>query len=161
MPASSAWFAAPTAGPAVCLLAILNMMTRTLAAERLFGAPTHVVLVNDHGPAVSFTGWKLGSGEATCAETEGEVKTVTVEVLYSSTTPYAVAERCETRATDGSTHMEATVAVCRAAKDVRQMCESPSGDMVRDMARASALDHAIRVWPWLEPRSSRGSFLAD
>jgi hypothetical protein len=137
------------------------MMTRTLAAERLFGAPTHVVLVNDHGPAVSFTGWKLGSGVATCAESEGDVKTVTVEVLYSSTTPYAVAERVQTRRIDGSTRMEATVAVCRGAKDVRQVCENPSGDMVRDMARASALDHAIRVWPWLEPRSSRGSFLAD
>ena len=136
-------------------------MTRTLTAERLFGAPTHVVLVNDHGPAVSFNGWRLGSGEATCAEDEGAIKKVTVEVLYSSGTPYAVAERCETRQVDGSTRMEATVAVCRAAKDVRYMCEHPTGDVVRDMARATALDHAIRVWPWLEPRPSRGSSLSD
>jgi hypothetical protein len=137
------------------------MMTRTLTAEKLFGAPTHVVLVNDHGPAVSFTGWKLGSGEATCADTEGEMKTVTVDVLYSSTSPYAVAERCQTRQIDGSTRMEASVALCRGARDVRQVCEHSTGDMVRDMARASALDHAIRVWPWLEPRPSQGSGLAD
>jgi hypothetical protein len=141
------------------------MMTRTLAAERLFGAPTHVVLVNDHGPAVSFTGWRLGTAEATCSEAEGAIKKVTVEVLYSRETPYAVAERCETRQLDGATRMEATVSVCRAAKDVRSVCESPTGDVVRDMARATALDHAIRVWPWLEPRSSprpsRGPSLSD
>lgn len=136
------------------------MMTRTLTAEKLFGAPTHVVLVNDHGPAVSFTGWKLGSGEATCAEEEGAVKKVIVDVLYSSTSPYAIAERCETRQINGATQMEASVSVCRGEKDVRRVCESPTGDVVRDMARATALDHAIRVWPWLEPRSSRGSYLA-
>jgi hypothetical protein len=128
------------------------MMTRTLAAERLFGAPTHVVLVNDHGPAVAFTGWKLGSGEATCAETEGAIKKVTVDVLYSASTPYAIAERCEVRQMDGATRMEATVSLCRGEKGVRSVCESPTGDMVRDMARATALDHAIRVWPWLEQR---------
>jgi hypothetical protein len=131
------------------------MMTRTMTAERMFGAPTHVVLVNDHGPAVAFTGWKLGSGEATCAETEGAIKKVTVDVLYSNASPYAVAERCETRHVDGATQMEATVSLCRAAKDVRSMCERPTGDVVRDMARATALDHAIRVWPWLEPTPRR------
>jgi hypothetical protein len=136
-------------------------MTRTLTAEKLFGAPTHVVLVNDHGPAVSFTGWKLGRGEATCAEREGAVKKVIVEVLYSTTAPYAITERCETRQVNGATQMEASVSLCRAEREVRRVCESPTGDMVRDMARATALDHAIRVWPWLEPRSSRGSFLAD
>jgi hypothetical protein len=136
-------------------------MTRTLTAEKLFGAPTHVVLVNDHGPAVAFTGWKLGSGEVTCAEMEGAVKKVIVDVLYSSTTPYAIAERCETRQINGATQMDATVSVCRAEKEVRRVCESSTGDVARDMARATALDHAIRVWPWLEPRSSRGSFLAD
>jgi hypothetical protein len=130
-------------------------MTRTMAAERLFGAPMHVVLVNDHGPAVSFTGWKLASGEATCAELEGAIKRVTVDVLFSSGTPYAIAERCETRQVNGATQTEATVSLCRAAKDVRQVCESSTGDMVRDMARATALDHAIRVWPWLEPPSRR------
>ena len=137
------------------------MMTRTLTAEKLFGAPTHVVLVNDHGPAVSFTGWKLGSGEATCAEDEGAVKRVIVDVLYSSATPYAIAERCETRQINGATQMEASVSVCRAEKDVRRVCESSTGDVVRDMARATALDHAIRVWPWLEPRSNPGPCLAD
>jgi hypothetical protein len=136
-------------------------MTRTLTAEKLFGAPTHVVLVNDHGPTVSFMGWKLGSGEVTCAEVEGAVKRVIVDVMYSSATPYAIAERCETRQLNGTTQMDATVSVCRAEKDVRRVCESSTGDVARDMARATALDHAIRVWPWLEPRSSRGSFLAD
>jgi hypothetical protein len=132
-------------------------MTRTLTAEKLFGAPTQVVLVNDQGPAVTLTGWKLGSSEATCAESGGAVRTVTVDVLYSNTMPYVVAERCETRQMDGTTQREASVSLCRAEKHVRSVCQTPTGDVVRDMARATALDHAIRVWPWLEPTGRRPS----
>jgi hypothetical protein len=133
------------------------MMTRTLTAEKLFGAPTHVVLVNDHGPAVSFTGWKLGTSEATCAESGGAVRTVIVEVLYSNTMPYVVAERSETRQVNGETQLDASVKLCRAEKHVRSVCETPTGDVVRDMARATALDHAISVWPWLAPTGRRSS----
>lgn len=133
------------------------MMTRTMTAEKLFGPPTQVVLVNDQGPAVSFTGWKLGSSEATCAESGGAMRTVSVEILYSNTMPYVVAERSEIRQGNGETQRDASVKLCRAEKHVRSVCETPTGDVVRDMARATALDHAITVWPWLAPTGRRSS----
>ncbi len=118
-------------------------------AERQFGAATHMVLVDDRGPAVSFMGWKLGAAFVECSEDTGSTRTVTVEVLYSETTAYGVAERSETRLADGATRLDASVTLFNSTRDIRRHCESWTGDAVRDMARAAALDHAVRAWPGL------------
>ncbi|HWZ60733.1 MAG TPA: hypothetical protein VNW46_17245, partial [Gemmatimonadaceae bacterium] len=69
-------------------------------ADRMFGASAHLVLVDDHGPAVSFTGWKLGAGRAECRDPGHSTRTIDIEVLFGVTGEYAISERIATHFAD-------------------------------------------------------------
>jgi hypothetical protein len=117
-------------------------------ADRMFGSALHMVLVDDHGPAVSFMGWKIGAARAESHETAG-ARTVEVEFLFAQNGEYAVCERVSSTLADAPPALEATVRLFRSPRDVRRFAESATLDPMRDMAVASALDHAARAWPWL------------
>ncbi len=120
-------------------------------AERIFGAPMHMVLVNDHGPAMSIMGWTLGTARAEVEEGAGATRTVVVEILFSETGRYVVSERIVTQLSDYKM-LAATLSEHRSTRDVRRYCDttSTSFDPARDATLAAALDHASRVWPWLK-----------
>jgi hypothetical protein len=118
-------------------------------AERLFGAVAHMVLVNDHGPAVSFMGWRVGTGRAESRDQSG-ARTIEIEILFAESGEYAVCERVSNQLADMShPHLDARVRVLPSARDLRRFAEASTADPMRDMALASALDHSTRVWPWL------------
>jgi hypothetical protein len=117
-------------------------------ADRMFGAAVHMVLVDDHGPAVSFMGWKLGAARAESHDEAG-ARTIEVEFLFAENGEYAVCERVSNALADAPPALDATVTLFPSARDVRRYAESPTMDPMRDMAIASALDHAARAWPWL------------
>jgi hypothetical protein len=124
-------------------------------ADRMFGSAVHMVLVDDHGPAVSFMGWKIGAARAESHESAG-ARTVEVEILFAQSGEYAVCERISTTLCDAAPALDATVTLFPSPRDVRRFAESATLDPMRDMAVASALDHAARAWPWLR-RSRKAS----
>jgi hypothetical protein len=87
-------------------------------AERLFGAATHQVLVDDHGPAISVMGWRLGSAHVDCSEGDGAMRRVTFELLYSEAKEYAITERVQLTLANGATRLEASVTRLSSPKDV-------------------------------------------
>lgn len=120
----------------------------------------HMVLVDDVRPAVSFMGWKVGSGRVDCDDA-GTKRSITVDLLFSETGKYALCERTETVLADGATRLEASVVLFTSAKDVRRFVENGLGasDPVRDLATVAALDHSAKIWPWLRRHSRRvGSY---
>jgi hypothetical protein len=118
-------------------------------AERLFGAVAHMVLVNDHGPAVSFMGWKVGHGRAESRDPSG-ARTIEIEILFAESGEYAICERTTMHLADTShPHLDARITLLGSSRDVRRFVEASTSDPMRDMALASALDHSTRVWPWL------------
>jgi hypothetical protein len=117
-------------------------------ADRLFGSAVHMVLVDDHSPAVSFMGWKLGAGRAECRDASGQ-RTIEIEVLFAENGEYAICERISTMLADAPPALDATVTLFPSARDARRFAESATTDPMRDMALASALDHSARAWPWL------------
>jgi hypothetical protein len=118
-------------------------------ADRMFGSSVHMVLVDDHGPAVSFMGWKLGAGRAESREVGGGSRTIEIEVLFAENGEYAVTERVATHLADTAPALHATVALFPSARDARRFAESATMDAMRDMALVAALDHSARAWPWL------------
>ena len=126
-------------------------------ADRLFGAPAHLVLLSDTGPALSFMGWTLGSSRAESVGNDGEImRVVEVEIMFSETGDYVVFERIETRDEMGQVELLASIAEFPAPRDVRRYCEGGSLDPQADAARAAAVDHAARLWPWLKRPGRRG-----
>jgi hypothetical protein len=115
----------------------------------MFGSSMHVVLVDDHGPAVSFTGWKLGSGRAESREPGSATRTIDIEVLFAENGEYAICERIATTLADAPPALHATVTLFPSARDVRRYAETATDDPMRDMAVVAALDHSARAWPWL------------
>jgi hypothetical protein len=119
-------------------------------AERLFGGPSHLVLLDDERTAVSFLGWRIGASVIECSEGGGATRIVTVEILYSRAGEYAVTERSTLRLADSASRLDATtVTLLATSRDVRRFCETATGDPVRDMVLAAALDHGARTWPSL------------
>ena len=127
-------------------------------AERLFGAPAHLVLLSDNGPALSFMGWTLGTATAATSDPAAGIasRNVVVEVMLSETGDYVIFERIETHMTDGRLELGATVAEFPAPRDVHRYCEQGTLDPQADAARAAAVDHSARSWPWLK-RPGRGA----
>lgn len=123
-------------------------------AERLFGAATHVVLVSDGGPALSIVGWTLGTGRAEVSDDRGASRTVVAEVMYSEAGHYVVYEHQIAQGGD-ATPLAATVNEFRTAPDLWRYSETGSFDSARDIALATAVDHASRVWPWLRRGPAR------
>jgi hypothetical protein len=115
----------------------------------MFGSSVHMVLVDDHGPAVSFTGWKLGAGRAECREPGSATRMIEVEVLFAENGEYAVCERVSTQLADTAPALHATVNLFPSARDARRYAESSTTDPMRDMVLVTALDHSARAWPWL------------
>ncbi len=125
-------------------------------AERQFGAPAHLVLVSDNGPAVSFMGWTLGTATAEMSDEDtGGARIVIVEVMFSETGDYVICERIETRQGTSTVGLGAIVAEFPAPRDVHRYCEQATLDPQADAARAAAVDHSARLWPWLK-RPGRG-----
>ncbi len=119
-------------------------------AERVFGCPSHLVLVSDKGPALSIMGWTLGAGRADVREGPGATRTTVIEIMFTETGRYAVCERVGTQGEKPDAKaLTATLTEFESPRDVRRYCETSSFDSARDMALAAALDHATRVWPWL------------
>jgi hypothetical protein len=115
----------------------------------MFGSSMHMVLVDDHGPAVSFMGWKLGSGRAESREPGHSTRSIDIELLFAENGEYAICERIATTLADAPRALEATVTLLPSARDARRFAESATADAMRDMALVAALDHAARAWPWL------------
>jgi hypothetical protein len=132
-------------------------------ADRLFGGPSHMILVDDHRAAVAFMGWKIGSGRAVCDE-DGRSRSVTVEIMIAESGDYALCQRIETELADGATTLEARVELFPSGRDVRRFVEHDidAADPVRDMAMVAALDHSARIWPWLrrQPRRATSSAIS-
>jgi hypothetical protein len=76
--------------------------------------------------------------------------------MLSETGAYVIFERIETHLTDGRLELGATVAEFPAPRDVHRYCEQGTLDPQADAARAAAVDHSARSWPWLK-RSGRGA----
>ena len=126
-------------------------------ADRLFGGPTHLVLLSDSGPALSFMGWALGTARAESIDSGGEgTRIVEIEVMFSESGDYVVSERIETLLSDGSSRLAATVTEFPAARDLIRYCETTTLDPQADATRAAAVDHAARHWPWLKRGGKRG-----
>jgi hypothetical protein len=115
----------------------------------MFGSSMHMVLVDDHGPAVSLMGWKLGGGRAESREPGSSTRAIDIELLFAENGEYAICERIATVLADAPPALEATVTLFPSARDVRRFAESATADPMRDMALVAALDHAARAWPWL------------
>jgi hypothetical protein len=125
-------------------------------ADRLFGGPTHLVLLSDSGPALSFMGWTLGSARAESVETGREgSRVVEVEVMFSESGDYVISERVEMHMSDGPPRLAATVSEFPAPRDVIRYCETSTLDPQADATRAAAVDHAARHWPWLKRGGKR------
>jgi hypothetical protein len=128
-----------------------------LMADRLFGGPSHMILVDDARPAVAFMGWKIGAGRADCDE-DGRSRAVTVEIMIAESGDYAICLREETELADGGMTLAARVELFPSGRDVRRFVEQEIGttaDPVRDMAMVAALDHSARIWPWLRRQPRR------
>lgn len=126
-------------------------------AERLFGAPSHTILVSDRGPTVAFMGWRLGSGRAEAAEAGGPSRVVEVEIYVDEEARYAVAERAIYVAADGQRALDAAVTLLGSATEVRAYCDAASIEPMRDAALCAALDHVSKFWPHLDRRQRRQS----
>jgi hypothetical protein len=127
-------------------------------ADMLFGAPAHLVLLSDSGPALSFMGWTLGSSRAEAADENGEdVRAVQIEIMFSESGEYVVFERIETQTADGTPQLAANVEEFRSAREVCRYCETSTLDPQADAARAAAVDHAARQWHWLKRPGRRGA----
>ncbi len=127
-------------------------------AERQFGAPAHLVLVSDAGPAVSFMGWTLGSATAESTDpSSGASRAVIVEVMFSEQGGYVICERIETRENGGMHELGAIVTEFPAPRDVHRYCEQATLDPQADAARAAAVDHSARLWPWLKRPGRHGT----
>jgi hypothetical protein len=127
-------------------------------AERQFGAPAHLVLVSDEGPAVSFMGWTLGTATAEMSEQDtGGLRIVVVEVMFSEEGEYVICERIETRQGGGTRELGAIVTKFPAPRDVHRYCEQATLDPQADAARAAAVDHSARLWPWLKRPGRHGT----
>ena len=126
-------------------------------AERQFGAPAHLVLVSDEGPAVWFMGWTLGTATAATSEAATAAsRTVVVEVMFSENGDYIICERIEARHADGTLTLGAVVAEFPAPRDLHRYCEQATDDPQSDAARAAAVDHSARLWPWLKRPGRHG-----
>ncbi len=121
-------------------------------AERLFGAPSHTILVSDRGPTVAFMGWRLGSGRAEAAERGGASRVVEVEIYVDEEARYAVAERAVYSGHDGRHALDAAVTLLGSAAEVRAYCDAASIEPMRDAALCTALDHVAKFWPHLDRR---------
>ncbi len=126
-------------------------------AERLFGAPSHTILVSDRGPSVAFMGWRLGSGRAEAAERGGLSRVVEVEIYVDEDARYAVAERAVYSGADGQRALDAAVTLLGSAVEVRAYCDAASIEPMRDAALCTALDHVAKFWPHLGRRQRRQS----
>jgi len=126
-------------------------------ADRLFGAPAHLVLLSDTGPALSFMGWTIGSSRAESVGHHGETsRTVEIEIMFSESGDYVVFERIETQLAEQDPLLIASVAEFPAPRDVARYCETSTSDPQADAARAAAIDHAARQWHWLKRPGRRG-----
>jgi hypothetical protein len=76
-------------------------------------------------------------------------------VMLSETGDYVICERIETQHIDGGLQFGATVAEFPAPRDLHRYCEQATLDPQTDAARAAAVDHSARAWPWLK-RPGRG-----
>jgi hypothetical protein len=142
---------APSARQAAAAAADTDPLAR---AERVYGAPEHLVLLSDNGPALSFMGWTIGAARAEAVDESEGTRTVEMEVMFSETGDYVVSERIETRVGDTVTAFAATVTEFPSPRDVIRYCETATLDPQADATRAAAVDHAARHWPWLK-RSGR------
>ena len=146
--------AAQTARQAAAAAADSDPLVR---ADRLFGGPSHLVLLSDTGPALSFMGWTIGSSRAESVDEQGQgSRAVEVEIMFSESGDYVVFERVETQTADGVPHLLTSLGEFAAARDVCRYCETSTLDPQADAARAAAMDHAARHWHWLK-RSGRRS----
>lgn len=146
---------APTVRQTAAAAADIDPLAR---ADRLFGAPAHLVLLSDTGPALSFMGWTLGSSRAEAVDEQGQgSRVVEVEIMFSEAGDYAVFERIESRTADGVTQLASTVAEFGSPRDVVRYCETGTLDPQADAARAAALDHTARQWHWLRRPGRRGA----
>ena len=139
---------APSARQAAAAATDLDPLAR---ADRLFGAPAHLVLLSDSGPALSFMGWTIGSSKAEAVDEDGQgARVVEVEIMFSEGGDYVVFERIETRTADGVPQLATAVAEFPAPRNVCRYCETATLDSQADAARAAAVDHAARQWHWLK-----------
>jgi hypothetical protein len=139
---------APSARQAAATAADLDPIVR---ADRLFGAPSHLVLLSDNGPALSFMGWTIAASKAEAVDEDGQgARVVEVEIMFSEGGDYVVFERIEIRTADGVLQLATNVAEFPAPRDVCRYCESATLDAQADAARAAAVDHAARQWHWLK-----------
>lgn len=138
----------PSARQAAVAATDLDPLAR---ADRLFGAPAHLVLLSDNGPALSFMGWTIGASKAESVDEGGQNgRVVEVEIMFSEAGDYVVFERIETRTADGVPQLATNVAEFPAPRDVCRYCETATLDSQTDAARAAAVDHAARQWHWLK-----------
>jgi hypothetical protein len=122
-----------------------------IRADRLFGGPSHLVLLSDSGAALSFMGWTIGSSRAESVDEHGlGFRAVEVEIMFSENGDYVVFEKIETRAADGVEQLATNVGEFGAPRDVCRYCEASTLDPQADAARAAAVDHAARHWHWLK-----------
>jgi hypothetical protein len=127
-------------------------------ADRLFGAPAHLVLLSDTGPALSFMGWTIGSSRAEAVDQDGQgARIVEVEIMFSEGGDYVVFEKIETQTADGIGQLVTNVAEFPAPRDVCRYCETATLDSQVDAARAAAVDHAARQWHWLKRPGRRAA----
>jgi hypothetical protein len=127
------------------------------AAERLFGASSHTILVSDSGHTVAFMGWRLGVGRAQAEEKGGPSRVVEVELYFDEAGGYAVAERAEYPGPDGELALDAAVTVLASPAEVRAYCDAAAIEPMRDAALCAALDHVAKFWPHLGRRQRRRS----
>lgn len=147
--------ASPSARQAAAAAVDADPLTR---ADRLFGAPAHLVLPRDTGPALSFMGWTIGSSRAESVDEETrDLRAVEVEIMFSEGGDYVVFERAETRDAEGTTEFNSSVAEFAGPGDVCRYCETSTLDPQADAARAAAVDHAAHQWHWLKRPGRRGS----
>jgi hypothetical protein len=127
------------------------------SAERLFGAPSHIILVSDSGPSVAFMGWRLGVGRAEAQDRSGVSRVVEVEIYFDDAGHYAVAERAEYAGSGGQAALDAAVTKLESAAEVRAYCDAAAIEPMRDAALCAALDHVAKFWPHLGRRERRRS----
>jgi hypothetical protein len=140
--------APPSARQAAAATADADPLVR---ADRLFGGPSHLVLLSDSGPALSFMGWTIGSSRAESVDERGHgSRAVEVEIMFSESGDYVVFERIETRTADGVPQLATSVEEFATPRDVCRYCETSTLDPQADAARAAAVDHTARQWHWLK-----------
>jgi hypothetical protein len=147
----------PTLPPAKSAAAAADV-DPLVRADRLFGGPSHLVLLSDTGPAVSFMGWTIGSSRADSVDADGQpARVVEIEIMFSEAGDYVVFERVETHVADGLPQLAASVGQFRSPREVRRYCETSTLDPQSDAARAAAVDHAARQWHWLKRPGRRAT----